>query len=377
MFPRAMALGTAVVAVLVSSAASATTEPPTTTPATDTFTVQHAENFTLTYDGDHKVLTVGSADTAATFVLIQRGAEPPALDGELAGATVIELPIETMFSESSSHYGFIDVLDIEDTVTGVGDTSLVVTPELAERAAAGEIESFAPSFVVDPELVVAADPDVYVTGGNADPAHDVIAAAGIPVVPNLEWLETTPQGWAEWVGVFAALTNTEAQANTLYAEWLTDYDAAAQLAGDVAERPTAITGGLFEGTWYASGGGSIVAQFIADAGGDYVYDDDPSTGLELDIEAVLADGAGADVWLLPQGFTTREQAIALDERLDGFAAWDGGGVWTNQVALDPTVSFLESGPVMIDDYLLDYVGALHPDLVPDHEFVFLSEVPPS
>ena len=144
MFPRAMALGTAVVAVLVSSAASATTEPPTTPPATDTFTVQHAENFTLTYDGDHKVLTVGSADTAATFVLIQRGAEPPALDGELAGATVIELPIETMFSESSSHYGFIDVLDIEDTVTGVGDTSLVVTPELAERAAAGEIESFAP-----------------------------------------------------------------------------------------------------------------------------------------------------------------------------------------------------------------------------------------
>ena len=99
-----------------------------------------------------------------------------------------------MFSESSSHYGFIDVLDIEDTVTGVGDTSLVVTPTLAERAAAGEIESFAPSFVVDPELVVAADPDVYVTGGGADPAHEVIAAAGIPVVPNLEWLETTPRG---------------------------------------------------------------------------------------------------------------------------------------------------------------------------------------
>ena len=29
-----------------------------------------------------------------------------------------EVPIETMFSGSSSHYGFIDVLDIESTVTG-------------------------------------------------------------------------------------------------------------------------------------------------------------------------------------------------------------------------------------------------------------------
>ena len=125
MFQRALVLGT----VLsprgpARGAASATTEPPTTAAGNDTFTVQHAENFTLTYDGDHKVLTVGTAETAETFVLVQRGAEPPALDGELAGATVVEVPIETMFSESSSHYGFIDVLDIEATVTGVGDTSL-------------------------------------------------------------------------------------------------------------------------------------------------------------------------------------------------------------------------------------------------------------
>jgi iron complex transport system substrate-binding protein len=283
-----------------------------------------------------------------------------------------------MFSESSSHYGFIDVLDIEDTVTGVGDASLIVTPELATRADGGEIESFAPNFIVDPELVVAADPDVYVTGGAADPAHDVIRAAGIPVVPNLEWLEATPEGWAEWVGLFAALTDTEAQANALYDEWTSDYAAAAGLAEGATARPTVLTGGLFEGTWYASGGGGVVAEFIADAGGDYVYADDPETGsIELDIETVLADGADAAVWMLPQGFTTEEEAVDLDERLADFAAWDGGGVWTNQVPVDPTVNFIESGPVMIDDYLLDYVAVLHPDLAPDHELVFLSEVPPS
>ena len=377
MFQRALALGTAV-AAFGGATAGATTEPVTSESPADTFTVQHADNFTLTYDGDHKVLTTGTGDTAETFVLVQRGAEAPALDGDLAGATVIEVPIETMFSESSSHYGFIDVLDIEATVTGVGDTSLIVTPTLAERAAAGEIESFAPSFVVDPELVVAADPDVYITGGFPVPEHDVIRAAGIPIVPNLEWLETSPEGWAEWVGVFAALTDTEAVANDLYGGWLADYAAASELAAGVAERPTVITGGLFEGTWYANGGASIAAQFIADAGGDYVYADDPSTGsIELDIETALADGANADVWLLTQGFTTKEEAISLDERLDDFAAWDSGGAWTYEVAVDPTVNFIESGPVMIDEYLLDYVAVLHPDLVPDHEFVFLSEVPPS
>jgi iron complex transport system substrate-binding protein len=206
----------------------------------------------------------------------------------------------------------------------------------------------------------------------------VIREAGIPVVPNVEWLETTPEGWAEWVGLFAALTDTEGQATALYDEWSADYAAAVTLAEDVAERPTVLTGGLFEGTWYASGGDSIVAEFIADAGGDYVYGDDPATGsIELDVESVLADGADANFWLLPQGFTTEQEAVATDERLDDFAAWDDGGVWTNQVPVDPTVSFIESGPVMIDDYLLDYLAVLHPELAADHELVFLSEVPQS
>lgn len=382
MFLRTVVLGTICSATAGAGAVgAANTEPPTTESAVETFAPQHTRHFSLKYVDDYKVVSIADLDAADTFVLVQRGSEPPPLDGDLAGATVIEVPIETMFSESSSHYGFIDVLDIEDTLTGVADTSLIVTPTLAERAAAGDIESFAQNFVIDPEIVIAADPDVYVTGGGADPAHEVIKAAGIPVVPNVEWLEATPEGWAEWVAVFAALTNTEAQANTLNQQWTSDYAAAAALATDAVERPTVITGGLFEGTWYASGGGGVVGQFIADAGGDYVYADDSptaSTGsIELDIEEVLADGAGADVWLLPQGFTTKAEAVAADERLDDFAAWDGRGVWTNQVPVDPSVNFIESGPVMIDDYLLDYIAVLHPDLVPEHELVFLSEVPPS
>ena len=180
MFPRALALGTAVAAVLASSAASATTEPPTTAPATDTFTVQHAENFTLTYDGDHKVLTVGPAGTAATFVLVQRGTEPPALDGELAGATVIEVPIETMFSESSSHYGFIDVLDIEGTVDRRRRRLAGRHAELPSAAARRRDRVVRADSSIDTELVVAADPDVYVTGGSDDPAHEVIAPPGSP-----------------------------------------------------------------------------------------------------------------------------------------------------------------------------------------------------
>jgi len=348
---------------------------------TDQFTVRHAENYTLTYAATYKVLTVGEIGPGAgeqTYVLVQCGTEAPALEGDLADAAIVEIPVATMFSESTSHNGFIDVLDLESTLTGVGDESWIVTPSLRQRIDAGAVESFNTTGAIDTEAVVAADPDVYVTGGYDDPSHEALREAGIPVVANAEWLENTPPGWAEWVGVFAALTNTEARATELYDGWIADYETAAALVTEVTEQPTVLTGGLYEGTWYASGGDSVAAQFIADAGGDYLYDDNTDTGsTELDIETVLADAAEAEVWLLASPFTTEAEAEASDERNEEFDAWDDGGVWITSVPPDPTVSPIESGPVRIDDYLLDYIAILHPELVPDHELVFFSEVPES
>jgi iron complex transport system substrate-binding protein len=345
----------------------------------DQFTVQYAENYTLTYAENYKVLTVGETSPGAgahTYVLVQCGTAAPALEGELEGASVVEIPVTTIFSESTSHLGFIDVLDLEGAVTGVSDGSWVVTPSIRERIDAGEVESFNTTMVVDTEMVVAADPDVYITAGYDDPAHEMIADAGVPVVADAEWLEPTPEGWAEWVGLFAALTNTEARANELYAEWVTDYEAAATLVEGVTEHPTVMTGGLYEGTWFASGGAGIAAELIADAGGDYIYDDNEDTGsIELDIETVLTEAAEADVWVLASSFTTEDEAEAADPRNTEFAAWDEGGVWINTVPSDTMVNPYEQGPVMIDEYLLDYLAVLHPGLAPDHDLVFFRRLP--
>jgi iron complex transport system substrate-binding protein len=391
-----VAAGVACVLAMVSAAGATTESPPAATgPETggnpagcvdgadgdlfpDRFTVHHAENFTLTYADTYKVLSVAETSPGAgghTYVLVQCGTEAPALEGELEGASVVEIPVATMFSESTSHVGFIEVLGLVDAVTGVSDGSWIVTPSLRERIDAGQVASFNTTGSIDTELVVASDPDVFVTGGFDDPAHATIAEAGVPVVANAEWLETTPEGWAEWVGLFAALTNTEARANDLYAGWVAGYEQAAELVSDVAERPTVLTGGLFEGTWFANGGAGIVAEFIADAGGDYLYGDNTDPGsIEMDIETVLAEAEQADFWLLASPFTTAADAEAGDPRNMEFDAWDEGGVWINSVPSDPAVNPYEQGPVRIDEYLLDYVTILHPELVPDHELVFFSQV---
>ena len=104
----------------------------------------------------------------------------------------------------------------------------------------------------------------------------------------------------------------------------------------------------------------------------------PNTGsIELDIETVLAEAAAADVWVLATPFTTEEEAAAADPRNTEFDAWEEGGVWINSVSSDPSINPFEQGPVMIDEYLLDYIRILHPELAPDHELVFFSQAPAS
>jgi iron complex transport system substrate-binding protein len=395
---RALLVPVIAIAVLGTSPAAASTAPSPSGPAgnpdgcvddvaagtdlfPDKFVVQHAEHLSITYAETYKVVTVAQVGPDAppkTYVLVQCGTEAPALEGDLAGATTVEIPVQTIFTESTSHDGVIDVLGLTDRVTGVANGDWVMAADLRERIDSGDVVSFNTTNSIDTELVIASDPDVYITGGYDDPLHQPLAEAGVPVVADVEWLETSPKGWAEWVGLFAALTNTEAAANELYAEWSADYDAAAELAASVDDEPTVVTGDLFEGTWYANGGDGIVAQFLDDAGADYVYDDDEGTGsLQLDIEAVLVDGADADFWLNPTSVTSEEQALSIDSRYGDFAAWDRGGVWTNTVSADPAVTFIEYGPVMIDEYLLDYIKVFHPELAADHEFVFLSRVPSS
>lgn len=346
----------------------------------DTFDVRHADNLSLRYEGTYKVMTVGEpfpGGASQTYVLVQCGTETPDLDGELSDALVVQIPVQTIFSESTSHLGFIDALGIADRVTGVSDVDQVKMPSIRTRIDADEVVSFRAAGQIDTELVVAEQPDVYITPGTEDTSHQVLLDSDIAVLANAEWLETSPLGWSEWIAFFAALTNTEAAAVEFHDDLVDRYQEAAEMAAAVDERPTVITGGLYQGDWYARGGQGIVPRFIADAGGDYIYADDPSTGsLILDIEEILADATGAEVWLSPLGFATRAEAESSDSRYLSLSAWDEGGVWLNSPT-DPSINTPEVGPVMIDHYLLDYIAILHPELVPDHELLFFQPVPAS
>jgi iron complex transport system substrate-binding protein len=342
----------------------------------DKQTLEYATNFTLSYHKSYEVLTVKQpyqGGAPETYVLVRCGAPKPALSGGLAKVQQVTIPVHSLFSGSTTHLPSLVMLDRLDVLTGVASKAFISEKAVLQRVSSGNVVEYADAAgTVDAEKVVAADPDVLVTGGTDDPAYANIRKAGIAVLGDADWLETNPLGRAEWIKFFAALTDTGGAAATQFDAVAKAYNNSKKLVAGLALTQV-VTGQPYQGTWYVPGGGSYTAALIADAGGTYPWANNTSTGsISTDVESVFAKSGTAPVWLASTTWTTQKQALAENPVFSKFTAFKTGNVWN--AAKDVTASggnnFYELGAVRPDLTLADLVAILHPDRLPNHQFAF-------
>lgn len=352
-------------------------------PGTDYFPdkleIEEAQNFRLSYHDSYQVLTVDEpfpGGAPESYVLVKCGAPAPDLDGDLAEAVQVSVPVQSAFSSSTTHLPFFAGLDRIETVTGVADGGQVTDAQVRARVAEGAVVEYATGGSIEQETVVLADPDVLITGGMEEAGTAGLRRAGIPVVANAEWLEPTPLGRAEWIKMIAALTGTEARADEVFAAIKDDYTAVAEQAADL-EPTEVLPGTMYEGTWFMPAGGSYVGTLITDAGGTYPWADDPSTGSrELNFETVYARAGHIPLWLVVDGWTSVDDALADEPKYGELAAVRGGRVWNANRALGPGGGndYWERGVARPDLILADLVAILHPEKADGHRFVFYREL---
>jgi iron complex transport system substrate-binding protein len=356
-------------------------------PNTDYFpdksTVADATNFTLSYHKSYQVLTVKQPypnGRPESYLLVRCGAPAPELTGDLAHALQLTVPVTSMYSASTTQLGMITELNQTDVITGVANTENVVSPAIRERIDSGRIVGYASGQQVDLESVVAAHPDVLLAQGADDPSYAKLRDAGINVVADAEWLEATPLGRAEWVKVLAALTGTEKQAEQIYGKLRDDYGKTVKkVAQNVAGTRLieVLPGMMYQGTWTMPAGGNYASRLILDAGGSFPWADDPSTGSrQLSFESVYARAGQAPLWLVTSYWKTIDDAVAVDNRYSELAAIHHGQVWSATRAIGPSGGndYWERGAARPDLVLGDLVAILHPELAPDHQFVFYRQV---
>ncbi|HEX8656750.1 MAG TPA: ABC transporter substrate-binding protein [Hymenobacter sp.] len=345
-------------------------------------TVDFARGFTIAYAGKCKVVTVRNPFEAKTkgiqYLLVPRGTARPA---GYAGAVVIETPIRSLVGLSSMHVALADFLGAADLLVGVGSLKYASAPRVRQRIAQGKVFEVGEGKELNNELLIAQHPDLVMSTGwpgeNLD-RFQTLAAAGVPVLINSEWVETTPLARAEWVKVMAVLLNKEDLVNQKFGQVVRDYQRLAALGRRATKRPKVVVGLPFKDVWYVPDADSYLTQFLRDAGTTYAWDraKAPSGSLALAFETVAPVALTADCWLQTGAARTRADILAQDARYAAFAPFKSGRVYNNNRRTNAQGSndYWESGAVRPDLVLADMLKILHPELLPTWQLYYYQQL---
>ncbi len=247
-------------------------------------------------------------------------------------------------------------------------------------ASTGLVREFAPASVVDAELVVSAHPALFMTGGAPSPSLAVIRAAGVPVVADTEWLESTPLARAEWLKYMALFLNEEREAESQYrADEASLSRSQRPCSGRTGRHwPRVMTGRSTQGTFVTAGGRSYVAALIADAGGRYVWADNAAVAsVSLDFEAEMIRAKDADIWINGGGWTNLGTMVQDEPRYAEFNAYRQGQVWVYERRMTPAGAndYWTRSITHPDVVLADLIKIFHPGLMTGHAFEWYMPVP--
>ncbi|MDJ1485372.1 ABC transporter substrate-binding protein [Cytophagaceae bacterium YF14B1] len=343
--------------------------------------IEYAKGFTIQYFNHYKIVHIfnpfeAKGDTAR-YLLLQRGTPRPAGYDQYQK---IEIPVRSLVGMSSMHVGLVSFLDAQNTLVGLGNLKYVSSPEVLKRIAKGEITEVGNDQAINEEKLIAMHPDLVMTVGSATARMDhykTLTDAGLPVLINSEWVETTPLARAEWVKLMAALLNKEALANEKFVKIAQEYKRLSDLTRNVKHKPSIITGMTYKDTWFLPDGDSYMAHFFEDAGTDYHWRNEKTTGsLPLSFEAVYPIALEAEYWLNVGFIDTKQDILAKDKRYGDFTSFKTGKVYnynkrTNEQGAN---DYWESGAVSPHLILADMIKILHPELLPDHELVYYKQV---
>lgn len=292
---------------------------------------------------------------------------------------VVEVPIEEIVVTSTTHIPSLDMLDEIETLVGFPDLDFISTESARAQIDAGKVIGIGKNEDIVVERLLEVNPDVVIgfAVDGLDPKLRTIARAGIPVLYNSDWVETTPLGKAEWIKFFGALYGKYELAAELFEEVEQKYLNIKELAKQATEKPTVLSGAMYKDIWFIPQGESWAAQFIADAQGEYLWKDSKGTGsVSLGMENVLEKAHHADIWLDPSSFISRAELDKANKVYAEFDAYKTGSIYSYVPKIGPTggVVYFELGPNRPDIILKDLVSIFHPELLPDYTPYFYTKL---
>ena len=330
------------------------------------------------YDGGHyQVLEIyvpwDSLNAIQRFYLLRDNPESTTIPED---GIVLSIPLENMACFSATHLSFADALGLIGKIVGVSSTDFVVSEEFQHLVDSGKIKEISIGGHFKLEELIQLNPRIIMVSPQKGQSFDPLINAGLNIVMNCDYLESSPLGRAEWIKMMGLLFGKEKEAMQVFDSISSEYETLKNLTKNVSTRPVVLSGKQYSGFWSLPGGKSYIAQFIADAGGKYLYDNNHETGSKtLEFESVYEKGIEADFWRFliysPDAFSY-DMLVQEDERYADFLAVKNKRVFVCNTLKTP---YFQKGLLEPQIILADYIKILHPEILPQHQNVYYHLLP--
>ena len=321
------------------------------------FTVEKGRGFTM-------VKVRNPWDTTKimhTYILVGKEEKIPL---NLQEGTLIRTPLNKVAVYSSVHCGILNALGLVMNIAGVCESRYIDIKFVKEGLKSGKIIDLGEASSPDVEKIIDIKPDAIITTPLENLGYGSVEKIGIPLIESVDYMEVTPLGRAEWIRFFALFFCKEEVADSIFKSTVSSYNNIKEIASKVRSRPTVVPETKNGSVWYIPGGKSYMANFFADAGADYPWKDNLSSGsVPVSFEGVLERGGDADIWMIKYNKSEDLTYEDLKNEYNGyenFSAFKNRTVYTCNTGKVPYYEELSIHP----DYVLkDFVWVFHPELM--------------
>lgn len=339
------------------------------------YQLRHARGFNVEQYEDYKLVTVRDPwDTVRTlyrYILIDRDKEIPK---NLPEGAIVKVPLQTVIAFSTIQCSMLQEIDEQHRITGVCQAKYIDLPYIQERLKAGKIIDLGSMHKPDVEQLINLMPSALIVSA-METGMGYLDKLRIPIIATTDYMEDTALGRAEWIRYHALFYGKEALADSLFQETERRYNEIKDRVKNASNKPTVFNDLKFGKTWRIAGGKSYLANLIRDAGGEYVWNDDNSTGsTRLSAEMVLDKAGLADIWLLKYN---REEDFTYnrlkqeDKIYAQFGAFNKKQIWGCNTG---KVHYFEDLPIHPDSILKDMAKIFHPNLFTDNKLSYFKSL---
>lgn len=287
----------------------------------------------------------------------------------------IAIPVKSAALNSTTFIAYFDKLGEAGLVTGVTFADRMMNSNMLNQVAQGKTLELISGGELDFEKVLVLNPDVFMAYSYGQSDFSRIENQGIPVVLNMEYLETHPLGRAEWIKLVGILTGKMNDADSIFSGLENNYHELQARVTSEHLPPSVYTGSRYNDIWYAPGSESYIANYIRDAGGAYVFDNlKGAASHEIDYESALKAISNADFWGMVTSQSevfTMESVLKMDSYYGEFKSFRDSNIFVCNAA---KTDYFGDAVMEPDVILADMIAILHPDVLPDYTAKYFKRV---